>query len=907
MKTSRRLFAQAVLAVAAFAFMAFSAAAQNSSVAPQITQAINEGKLVTLHGNTPPQATTANDRGAIAYDTRMEHMLLQLQRSPQQERALREYIDELTKPGSPNYHKWLTAEQFGERFGLAQSDLTSIEAWLAGHGLTANFTYPSRMVIDFSGTAGQVHDAFRTEIHALDVNGAKHFANMSDPKIPAALAPAVAGIVSLHDFKPHRMYKPRPKYTFPVSGGDAFAVVPADLATIYNLNPVFNSGNSGQGQTVVVIEDTDLFSTNDWNTFRSTFGLSSFTSGSLTQVQPPPPTGTNNCSKPAVNSSDDEAAIDVEYSSAAAPSATIELASCSDTTTFGGFLALQNLVNGTAPPAIISLSLGFCEAGNGAGSNAAINAIYQQAASEGVSVFASAGDEGAASCDASDVPQGPDQITSATFGIGVSAWASTIYNVAVGGTDFSDTFAGTNSTYWNTTNSSTFGSAKSYIPEIPWNDSCASALITSFLDGSATPYGTNGFCNSTTAAADELLTTASGSGGPSGCATGTPTTSNVVSGSCAGYPKPSWQSITGNPSDGVRDIPDVSMFAANGVWDHAYIFCFSDTSNGGSACSGAPDGWSAGGGTSFAAPIWAGFQALINQKTGTRQGNPNPTYYSLAGTEYASSESACNSSLGNTVGSSCIFYDVTQGDMDVNCTGTHSCYLPSGTYGVLSTSDGSDAIAYGTTSGWDFATGIGTVNVSNLVNNWPGSVSTAGFTVSAGTASPSTVSPGASASSTITVSSTSGFSGSVTLSCTVAGTISGDTDIPTCAVTGTNPVVLSSGTTSATSTVMVNTTAASALIQFPKHTPMGGGWLALVGAIMLGSLFAFAAPARKRQWNALAAVVVFVALIGLAACGSGGGSSGTHSTGTSADTYTVTVTATSGSTSQTGSFTVTVN
>jgi hypothetical protein len=348
------------------------------------------------------------------------------------------------------------------------------------------------------------------------------------------------------------------------------------------------------------------------------------------------------------------------------------------------------------------------------------------------------------------------------------------------------------------------------------------------------------------------------------------------------------------------------MFAANGIWDQAYIFCFSDTANGGAACTGAPSGWDAGGGTSFGAPIWAGIQALINQKTGARQGNPNPTFYSLASTEYGSSDTACNSSLGNGVGGSCIFYDVTQGDMDVNCTGTHSCYLPSGTYGVLSTSDSSDSIGYGTGTGWDFATGIGSPNVANLVNNWPGSVSTAGFTVSAAAASPSTVSPGSSATSTVTVSATNGFAGSVTLSCTVAGTLSTDTNIPTCAV-GTSPVTLSATTTSATSTITVSTTASSALMHLPGRGPAGGGLLALASAIALACLFAFGAPVRKRQWSALAAVVLFAALMGLAACGGGGSSGGNSSTGTSADTYTVTVTATSGSSSQTGTFTVTVN
>jgi subtilase family serine protease len=676
-----------------------------------ITRDIDENNLVTLHGNTRPEANAMNDRGAVADDLTMDHLLLQLQRSPEQEAALEKLIDEMHTKGSSNYHQWLTAPQFAENFGLAKEDINKVTAWLEAHGLHVNVAYPT--LIDFSGTAGQVRDAFRTEIHNLSVNGVQHIANMRDPQIPAALAPAVVGVVSLHDFRPHPMHRMHANYTF-TSGGNTFqALVPGDLATIYNLNPLFTAGTSGQGQTIVVIEDTNLFSTADWTTFRSTFGLSSFTSGSFTQVHPAPPHGTNNCSNPGANGDQVEAILDAEYASAAAPSAAIELASCSDTrTTFGGLIAVQNLINeSTTPPAIMSISYGECEAENGASANAAFNTAYQQAVSEGVSVFVSAGDEGAASCDA-------DQ-TKATHGIGVSGFASTQYNVAVGGTDFGDTFAGSNSTYWNTTNTPTFESAKSYIPEIPWNDSCASVLLATF-EGFATTYGTAGFCNSSTGEAD-FLTTASGSGGPSGCATGSATTSGVVSGTCKGYAKPSWQTgVVGIPADGVRDLPDVSLFASNGLWGHYYVFCWSDTREGGAACTGAPSGWSGAGGTSFASPILAGIQALVNQKQGARQGNPNPVYYTLAAAEYgASGSTSCNSSNGNTVGSTCIFYDVTQGDMDVNCTGTHNCYRPSGTNGVLSTSNTSYLKAYGTTTGWDFATGIGTVNATNLVNNWP--------------------------------------------------------------------------------------------------------------------------------------------------------------------------------------------
>ncbi len=705
--------AYSLLAVLASLYLLVVPSAQAENGGPVlITQNVDEAKLTTLKGNTRPEAKKQNDRGLVADNLLMEHMLLQLKRSPEQERELQQYLEELQDSSAPNFHHWLTAKEFGERFGLAKPDLDSIKGWLQSHGLTVNVVYENGLLIDFSGTAGQVREAFHTEIHQLDVKGVKHIANMSDPQIPVTLAPAVVGVVSLHDFMPHAMYKPRANYTFTSNGVTSLAVVPADLATIYNLNPLFSTGISGQGQTIVVIEDTNVYSTADWTKFRSVFGLSSYTDGSFTQVHPAPPSGTNNCKNPGINGDDGEAILDAEYSSAAAPSAAIELASCGDTrTTFGGLIALQNLLNESSlPPALVSISYGECEAENGATANAAYNATYQQAASEGVSVFVSSGDEGAASCDAN--------AANATHGIGVSGFTSTPYNVSVGGTDFGDTYAGTDTTYWNATNKATYGSAKSYVPEIPWNDSCASVLIAT-TEGYSQTYGSTGFCNSILGEAF-FLATSSGSGGPSGCATGSPAVSGVVGGTCAGWPKPSWQLLVGNPSDGVRDIPDVSLFAANGIWGHYYPFCWSDIANGGAPCTGAPDNWAGAGGTSFASPIMAGIQALVNQKTGARQGNPNSVYYRLAASEYgASGDPSCNSTLGNAAGSSCIFYDVTQGDMDVNCTGAHNCYRPSGTYGVLSTSTSSYQPAYGATTGWDFATGIGSVNAANLVNNWP--------------------------------------------------------------------------------------------------------------------------------------------------------------------------------------------
>jgi subtilase family serine protease len=665
-----------------------------------IRDRIDENKLVTLSGNTRSEANARNDAGAVSDALVMDHMLLQLKRSAAQEQAAAQFVADLHNPKSPSFHKWITAAQFGQKFGLAESDIQTVTSWLESHGFTVNSVYPNGLVIDFSGSAGQVTRAFHVPIHNLDVEGVAHISNMTDPQIPAALAPAVAGVVSMNDFHPHSMK--RAKFTFASQGYTNQALVPSDLATIYDLNPLFAQGITGVGQSIAVVEDTDLYNSADWDTFRGTFGLSQYTAGSLTTVHP------GNCASPGIVAGDDgEAILDAEWASASAPSAAILVAACANSrTTFGGFIAMQNLVNGSNPPSIVSISYGECEAENGAASNAAISALYQQAVAEGISVFVSAGDEGAASCDAGS--------TTATHGIGVSAYASTPYNVAVGGTDFSDSLDGTNANYWNTTNDANYGSALSYIPEIPWNDSCAGSLLSNFL-GYTTVYGTDGFCNSNTARSDKLVTVVAGSGGPSNCASGSPASFGVANGSCAGTAKPDWQTgLVGIPNDGVRDLPDVSLFAADGLWGHYYVTCWSDVKNGGAACTGDPSTWAGAGGTSFSSPILAGIQALVNQNAGGAQGNPNYVYYALA----ASTPS--------------VFHSVTRGDIDVNCAGTVNCFGSTGSVntgrggrgsqgaisGALSVSSAAFDPAYGTGATWNFATGIGSVDAFNLVTNW---------------------------------------------------------------------------------------------------------------------------------------------------------------------------------------------
>ena len=670
-----------------------------------------------------------NDRGIVADDFSLDHMLLQLKRSPEREAALKEFIDGLNDPASANFHQWLTPVQFAEQYGVAQQDVDTVTAWLKLHGFTVHGVQPSGLTVDFSGTAAQVRSAYHTEIHNLEVNGVKHFANMTDPRIPAALQPVVAGVVSLHDFRPRPLLVPRRKYTFNNSQGTFHAIVPADIAKIYNLNPAFAAGYTGQGQSIMVIEDTYIYSSSDVATFRKTFGLSGYSSFSFRQISP---VGAITCTNPGFQGSptqpgygdDAEAIIDVEWATATAPNAAIILAACMDSrSTFGGLIALQNVLNGNPRelPSVVSISYGEAEAYLGATQNLAFSTAYQQAVAEGVSIFVSSGDEDAASADFGNV---------ATHGIGVSGMTSTPYNVSVGGLDFGYTADGVNpAAYWSSTNSSVFGSALSYIQEIPWNDSCAGGLVAGFLGISPLELCNNPAVASPSGPLNFLLNSIGGSGGPSRCATGVPATFGVVGGTCAGYPKPVWQStLFGAPKDGVRDVPDVSLFASNGFWDAYYVVCWSnpDPNIGGFSCTGAPNTWAGFGGTSISTPIMAGIQALVNQKTGSRWGNPNPIYYGLANSEYgATGSSTCNSNTVNKTSNSCVFYDVTQGDNVGACTGGASgtlinCFKPDTlTYGVLSTSNSSNQPAYPATVGWDFASGIGSVNVWNLLNNWP--------------------------------------------------------------------------------------------------------------------------------------------------------------------------------------------
>jgi hypothetical protein len=682
---------------------------------PLITGTIDETQRVTLRGSVHPLARAQFDRGPAPDSLVLRHLRILLRRPPEQEQTLREFIDQLHDPASPSFHRWLTPQQTGEQFGASPQDIDALAAWLGVHGFEIDRVYPNRMAIEFSGTASQVREAFHAAVHRYIVNGQEHWALSQDPRIPAALAPAIAGIAKLNDFPAHPAYhqggrarrnRETGKWQFmnPVadanvsfSGNDYYLIAPYDFATIYNLSPLWNAGATGQNETIALVEDSAI-NPADVDAFRTGLGLPAMQPG---QLQIMCVTGPSCATTP----DETEGAIDAEWSGAVAPSATI-LYVAADTLED----AAAYIVGNNAAP-VVSISYSACESDLGGG-NAFWAGLWQTASLQGQTIVAAAGDSGGAVCDSDVSPTAPY----ASLGLSVNGIASSIYNVAIGGTDFSDTFAGTNSAYWASGNSAlTLQSALSYVPEMTWNNSCASNVLSGFLGfprGEATCeilpffFGTNPL---------NVLNIVAGAGGPSSL-----------------YAKPTWQAnVAGIANDGVRDLPDVSLFASDNAWSHAYIYCMSDPNENGNPCDYSDAGdtvFNSGGGTSFAAPAFAGIMALVVQQTGSAQGNANAVLYSLAGNEYGTTGTpntealaACNAGQGNQVSSTCLFYDVTLGDTTVPCaTGSPNCYTVSAgdAQGVLSTSGASLVPAYQAGTGWDFATGLGSVNVANLVGGW---------------------------------------------------------------------------------------------------------------------------------------------------------------------------------------------
>jgi len=746
------------LAAATLLVVPVLASAQTANVQPRITAAIDERNLSTLKGNTHPLARPEFDRGAAPDSLPMERMLLVLKRGPDQEAALDALMEQQQDASSPNFHNWLTPAQFGQQFGPSDQDIQTITMWLQSHGFQIAKVSNGRTVIEFSGTAGQVQEAFHTAIHKYNVNGKEHWANSSDPQIPSALTSVVVGINTLHNFprqpmhhvggefsKSNQTVTPGPSKSLITFGGlncgvpglNCYGLGPYDFATVYNVTPLWNATPThidGTGQVIAVVGESDV-TIQDIRNFRNIFGLPA----SDPQVILDGP-------DPGIQPGDEtESDLDLEWTGGVAKGATIDFVIAQTTSTsLGVDLAAQYIVDNNLAP-VLSESYGICELFLGSAGNQFYNQLWQQAAAQGITALVATGDSGSGVCERNARTNGPAQ-----FGLSVSGFSSTPYNIAVGGTDFNDL---TNvSTYWSPTNSVPPGapactpptvSAKSYIPETTWNDTCTNAVFGNLL-GFSPNAETN--CNNPQIEANGFDIPEGGSGGKSNCINGV---GQDPSSCTQGYAKPSWQTAL-TPHDSARDVPDVSMFAAVGGPSGAfYLLCAADITSGGfSSCQASDPNthYIEIGGTSASTPVFAGIMALVNQATGSRQGNANYVLYKLA----AASGASCNSSNG--AGTNCVFYDTTDGTIAMPCAkGSPNCTVSNqaDSVGILS--------GYATTTGYDLATGLGTVNANNLVNAWSSAetaLKAATTTLSLNSGNPVNITHGQSVNFTVNVAAT---------------------------------------------------------------------------------------------------------------------------------------------------------
>lgn len=606
-----------------------------------------------------PLARPQYDQGKVDPSFQLERITMMFQPTATQQADLDALLASQQNSTSPNFHKWLTPEQYGERFGIVLSDLKKVTAWLQAQGFAIVEVPPSRNSIVFNGTAAQVESALHSEIHNYIANGKKFYANSSEPSVPAALAGVVLGFRGLNNFplKPRSLKSfgssVQPNFTSGSTGNHFLS--PGDFATIYDLNPLYGGSPAidGTGQKIAIVGQSNI-KPSDIATFRS---LSSLPANVPTVTLVPGSTDPGIVDGDVV-----EASLDIEWAGAVAKNATIEYVYSTD-----AFASLLYAIQQNLAP-VVSVSYGACEATFSSSDFSVLVAMAQQANAQGITIVSASGDGGATDCD------GDNGTYPAILGLNVDVLASLPYVTGVGGTEFNDG----NGVYWQATTvpppngTDIVNSALSYIPEIAWNDS--------LIQGSL----------------------AAGGGGASSF-----------------FAKPSWQTGTGVPNDGARDVPDVSLNASTA--HVSYLVCtqthLTPTAALTSSCQNGfrnTDGsLTLFGGTSFGAPAFAGVLALVNQKTASSgQGNVNYILYPLA----ASSPTA--------------FHDITTGD------NTSPCALFS-----QDCLDG-NPIGFSTGLGYDQATGLGSVDATNLVNTWSSISTSGGSTPVLSLISPATISSG---------------------------------------------------------------------------------------------------------------------------------------------------------------------
>ena len=637
--------------------------------ADRIVRAVDPGQRVTLAERRAAWISPANDAGAVPDDLPLTRLSVVLKRSPEQQRAFQQLLEDQQDPSSPEYRHWLSPREIGERFGATPHDIAAITGWLNAQGLAVDSVSNSRTRIRFSGTAGAVAAAFATSMRYYRTGDAKRMATASDIAIPAAFADAIASVAGLQTVR----YRPtlhvsapirgaastQPASTYCPGGGQPcqYNIFPTDFGVIYDVNPLYQQGLKGAGQTVAIVGRARINPADNVH-FEHLSGVDMSTPTTIippdgTDPGPPLTTCSDDSSPSCGNPSDqlgdqNEATLDVQRVGSVAPGAPIDLIVSADTNSMDGVnIAIDYAVDHDPVPAkILSISFASCEADNGRAVAEYLDDFYAQAAGEGISVFVASGDAGVAGCASLDAAPMPGEPRSTNI------LCSSQYVTCVGGTEFAD--ADNPTAYWHSTEAAHFLSAIGYIPEGSWNE----------------PLNSHG--------APQL---ASSGGGVS-----------------AYLPTPSWQTGPGVPGAQGRYTPDVSLHAAT---REGYFTCIA--AQGASCVVGSDSTFSfqSAGGTSASAPSFAGIVALLNQKTGSANGNLNPRLYALART------------------TSGVFHDVTVSSSDVSgCTLSVPSLCNNTTPGPSGLSGGLSGYLVG--NGYDLATGLGSVDAANLVAQWSG-------------------------------------------------------------------------------------------------------------------------------------------------------------------------------------------
>jgi subtilase family serine protease len=741
-----------------------SSAVSFAAAPDRIASAVNSSQTVRLSAGLSSKAQPQFDRGPVDPSFKINYMTLLTVPSASQQKAITKLLAQQQDPRSPQYHKWLTSEQYADRFGLSQNDIRKITAWLQSQGFNVDEVARNRNWIVFSGTAAQVEIAFKTSLHNFDVNGEMHYANTTLPSIPAGLSGIVAGIRGLNNFRAQSHIQVRkPDYSFPVSGGFNLFLAPGDIETIYDLGPLYAAGIHGEGQKLAVMGRTDIYLA-DLADFRSGFGLPAISSSNCTLNSSGVITACNdplfqyvlNGPDPGVNPfpQDDlpEADLDIEWSGAVAYNAQIIYVNS------GGkagdvFTSFYHTIDNDLAP-VITMSYGLCELGEVEnGSLAADEAELQLANMKGITFMTSSGDSGAAQCDPNiSDPNG----TLATGGLAVNYPASSPEITAVGGTMIP--FSEYSNTYWNTSNGTNGGSVMCpnptgpCIPEGAWNDAFEIGAYCSV-------HTCSGITNAETA--QSALGIASTGGGASNC-----TTVNGSGDCTGGFAQPSWQTVTVSGQAAARFVPDVSLLASANL--PGYIWCtqvfeLGDSGTGSSCAPGGSAGisnalslapnQSVAGGTSVASPVFAGIVALLNQylvknnvQSAPGLGNINPNLYQIAIAHPAAFNPVTASDFVAAPGSNQVYCSPGSPGVPPTALQCPAAVPPAteGLFGFLSAN--ADA-----TTGYNLVTGLGSVDANVLATVWESSKTLPSVTVSA---APNAINYGASVLLTATVSTT---------------------------------------------------------------------------------------------------------------------------------------------------------